>query len=164
MTTFEKILSDEQIKNTALLADQIWHQHFIGIIPEGQIDYMIEKFQSYRAIKAQLSDGYEYYGFFIDGVQAGYFGICEKPDNTLFLSKLYLKSEYRGNGYASKAFEFIKNKGRENGNTMVWLTVNKHNDPAIEVYRHWGMKIIRSEVTDIGNGYVMDDYVFGAEL
>ena len=59
MLTFEKILSDEQIKNTALLADQIWHQHFIGIIPEGQIDYMIEKFQSYRAIKAQLSDGYE---------------------------------------------------------------------------------------------------------
>lgn len=47
---------------------------------------------------------------------------------------------------------------------MVWLTVNKHNDPAIEVYRHWEMKIIRSEVTDIGNGYVMDDYVFGAEL
>lgn len=65
MLTFEKILSDEQIKNTALLADQIWHQHFIGIIPEGQIDYMIEKFQSYRAIKAQLSDGYEYYGFLL---------------------------------------------------------------------------------------------------
>lgn len=164
MLTFEKILSDEQIKQTAALANEIWHQHFSGIISDGQIDYMVKKFQSYESLKSQIEAGYEYYGFFIDGSQAGYFGICEKPDNTLFLSKLYLKKEYRGRGYASKAFDFIRNIGRKNGNTMVWLTVNKHNDPTIEVYKHWGMEIIRTEVTDIGNGYVMDDYVFGLEL
>lgn len=164
MLTFEKITSDDQIRQTAEIANEIWHQHFSSILSTEQIDYMVEKFQSYPALKNQIDSGYEYYAFIIDGVQAGYFGICEKPDNTLFLSKLYLKKEYRGNSYASKAFEFIKNIGRQNGNTMVWLTVNKYNDSSIAVYKHWGMEIIRDEVTDIGGGFVMDDYVFGLRL
>ena len=47
---------------------------------------------------------------------------------------------------------------------MIWLTVNKHNNGTIAVYKKFGMKIIRSQVTDIGNGFVMDDYVFGYDI
>ncbi len=122
---------------------------------------MLDNFQSEAAITEQIkTDGYEYYNFVLDGVPIGYFGICEKDNNTLFLSKLYLKKEYRGNGYALKAFEFIKDIARKNGNTNVWLTVNKHNYDTIAIYKKFGMEIIRSEITDIDNGYVMDDYVF----
>ena len=49
----------------------------------------------------------------------------------------------------------------EKGCNMIWLTVNKRNDDSIAIYKKFGMEIIRSEVTDIGNGYVMDDFVFG---
>lgn len=164
MVTFEKITDDERLSKNAVLANEIWHEYFSSLLSAEQIDYMVEKFQSYRAMKAQLAEGYSYYGIMSEGEQVGYFGICEKPDNTLFLSKLYLKKEHRGKGYASQAFEAIKNIGRENGNTMVWLTVNKHNDHSIDVYRHWGMEFIRSEVTDIGSGFVMDDHVFGYRL
>ena len=47
---------------------------------------------------------------------------------------------------------------------MIWLTVNKRNDDSIAIYKKFGMEIIRSEVTDIGSGYVMDDYVFGYHM
>lgn len=164
MLSFEKIQTDERLENTAALADEIWRQHFSSILSAEQIDYMLEKFQSFSAMKAQIADGYEYYGFYLDTEQIGYFAICEKPDNTLFLSKLYLRQEHRGKGYASEAFELIKNIGRKSGNSMLWLTVNRHNGNSIAVYKRWGMEVIRTEVTDIGSGFIMDDYVFGLKL
>ena len=41
----------------------------------------------------------------------------------------------------------------------MYLTVNKYNEHAIDVYKHYGFKIVDSVVTDIGNGFVMDDYI-----
>ncbi len=164
MSMFEKILFDNQIEETANLANEIWHQHFEGIISTEQIDYMLEKFQSFDAIKGQISEGYEYYGIFQNGKEIGYFGICKKDDNSLFLSKLYIKQEYRGKGYASQAFEFIKNIGRQNGNTKLWLTVNVNNAETINIYKHWGMQIAKTQLADIGNGFFMDDYIFDLEF
>lgn len=164
MLTFEKVTTKESIKKTAELAKEIWNNYFITIISQGQIDYMIDKFQSERALTEQIKSGYEYYNFVLDGEIIGYFAVCPKEDNTLFLSKLYLQKNHRGKGYARKAFEFIKDIARKNEYTMIWLTVNKHNDDTIEIYKKFGMEIIRSEVTDIGSGYVMDDFVFGYKM
>lgn len=161
MLTFEKVNTQESIRKTADLAKEIWNNYFITIITQSQIDYMIDKFQSEMSMTEQIKSGYEYYNFVLDGEIIGYFAVCPKEDNTLFLSKLYLKKAYRGNGYARKAFEFIKQLAKEKDSNMIWLTVNKHNDDSIAIYKKFGMEIIRSEVTDIGSGYVMDDFVFG---
>ena len=53
---------------------------------------------------------------------------------------------------------------RSQGLHSVYLTVNKYNTGSIEVYRHLGFEIADSAVTDIGNGYVMDDYIMQREL
>lgn len=164
MLTFEIVKTKDEIAETARLAEEIWNQHFITIISKGQIDYMLEKFQSEKAMTQQISEGYTYYNFVLDNIIIGYFVICPKEDNTLFLSKLYLKQEYRGNGYARQAFEFIKKLAKDKGFQMIWLTVNKHNDDTVAVYKKLGMEVIRTEVTDIGNDYVMDDFVFGYKL
>ncbi|MBR1723981.1 MAG: GNAT family N-acetyltransferase, partial [Ruminococcus sp.] len=57
--------------------------------------------------------------------------------------KLYLHKSGRGRGYASLMFERIKEIARERGLGSVWLTVNRHNDSSVAVYRHWGMEVIR---------------------
>ena len=44
------------------------------------------------------------------------------------------------------------------GCDSVYLTVNKKN-PVRKMYEYMGFKIVKSVVTDIGEGYVMDDYV-----
>ena len=36
---------------------------------------------------------------------------------------------------------------------------NKNNTKTLDIYKHLGFEIVREEVTDIGEGYVMDDYV-----
>ena len=38
--------------------------------------------------------------------------------------------------------------------------MNKYNADTIAVYEKLGFELLRSEVTDIGNGYVMDDFVY----
>ena len=96
-TTFKakKAETDSQVREIADLAKIIWNEHFTPIIGQKQVDYMVEKFQSYPALKEQLADGYEYYQIFDDGEFCGYTGIHPGKDNRLFLSKLYIKNRLR---------------------------------------------------------------------
>ena len=48
--------SDEDIRALATLASEIWHEYFVSIITEEQIDYMVEKFQSYPALKKAIEE------------------------------------------------------------------------------------------------------------
>lgn len=153
-------VKNSEIPELAALAKEIWNQHFPPIIGQEQVDYMVEKFQSEKAMTEQIEKGYEYYFIQSDGENAGYFGIEPQDDGSLFLSKLYIKISHRKKGYARQAFEYIKEICRLRGLKSVWLTVNKHNDNTIAVYKKFGMEVIRSQVCDIGNGFVMDDYVF----
>lgn len=151
--------TDEQLLSVSRLADEIWHEYFPCILTAGQIDYMVEKFQSFPAMKNQVSSGYSYYIISRNGEYLGYTAICPEEDG-LFLSKLYLKKEYRGKGYARQAFEFLKKLCARRGYKFIRLTVNKYNADTIAVYERLGFELLRSEVTDIGNGYVMDDFVY----
>lgn len=161
---FCKVISEKDIKELASIANEVWHQHFATILTLDQIDYMVEKFQSEHAMTKQInSDGYEYYFLQLDGKNIGYTGIREDEDK-LFLSKLYILKEYRGNGYSSRAFEFLQSICKERGLHAIWLTVNRYNDHTIEVYKKKGFKILRTQVADIGNGYVMDDYIMEKDL
>ena len=55
------------------------------------------------------------------------------------------------------------NKIKELANRKpIRLTVNKYNKNSIAAYRKWGFKIIDSVVTDIGSGFVMDDFIMQA--
>lgn len=161
MEKFEIIkVNSSDIKELAAIADEIWHQHFPSILTNEQIDYMVEMFQSEKALNEQIKNGYEYYFMNVDGKNQGYFGIQPQSDGTLFLSKLYLRASQRKKGFARKAFEFMKNLCNQRNYTSIWLTVNKQNSDTIAVYDRFGMKIIRNQVSDIGNGFVMDDYVY----
>lgn len=145
----------EEIRTLAELASEIWHEYWPCILTPEQIDYMVENFQSENAIKEQIAnENYTYYFLITDGKVAGYTGISDKGEY-LFLSKLYIKKEFRHQGIGRKAFEEIKNLGFN----RIQLTVNKYNKNTIDAYLKYGFKIIDEAVTDIGNGFVMDDYI-----
>ena len=158
---FEPVRNGEQIKEMTDLADEIWHEYFVTILSPDQIDYMVEKFQSAGAVKKQIADqGYQYYMLKLSGRLIGYTGIVEQPqEKRLFLSKLYLEKPFRGRGYASRTFEFLEELCRQKGLSAIWLTVNRFNDHTIRVYEKKGFVKVRTQAADIGNGYLMDDYI-----
>lgn len=156
---FKPVKKQLDIKRLASLAKSIWEEYFVCILTNQQISYMIEKFQSETALKEYITlKGYEYYFICNEKGEIGYFGIHDEGES-LFLSKLYLKEDMRGKGIASKAFNFIEDICKIRGIKSIWLTVNKYNTHSIAVYNAKGFKIIDSEITPIGNGFVMDDYI-----
>ena len=107
METFIEV-QRENIKELAQLADNIWHEYWGIILTPEQIDYMIEKFQSEKAINEQYNnENYTYYFINQNGKNIGYFGISKKK-NYLFLSKLYISKGFRSKGIGRRAFEKIK--------------------------------------------------------
>jgi GNAT superfamily N-acetyltransferase len=153
----EEVSTETQIETVAQLAHEIWNQHFTPIIGKAQVDYMVEKFQSKRAISEQIASGYSYYLLRADGDYFGYTGICAKEDE-LFLSKLYLRASQRGKGHGRKVVEFLEDLARDKGLGKITLTVNKNNTDTIKAYEKFGFVNLGVLVQDIGNGFVMDDY------
>lgn len=158
-----KAESEHALHEIADLADIIWHEHFTPIIGSGQVEYMLEKFQSFPALKEQVLNGYEYYQLYSGGKFCGYCGV--HPENgKLFLSKLYIRKEARGQHLATKAFAFLRQLCLERNLSAIWLTCNKYNSTTLAVYRHLGFQVIDTQEADIGNGYIMDDYIMEYQL
>ncbi|MGN0622047.1 MAG: GNAT family N-acetyltransferase [Porcipelethomonas sp.] len=162
MIIIREVKTDDEIAATAALAEEIWHQHFTPIIGADQVKYMISKFQSAEAIKKQImTQGYTYLNAFEGDERTGYTGFC-RDGNRMFLSKLYVRKEHRGKGISRLMLnDIIK---RSEGLEGIYLTVNKHNDRTIEIYKHMGFRMIDKAVTDIGCGFVMDDYIFQLDI
>lgn len=154
-----RINSETDIVLLASLADEIWREHYLSILTKDQIDYMIDKFQSADAMTHQIiNQGYEYYFITVCGEEIGYTGICKDVDK-LFLSKLYIKKEFRGNRYASEVFKQLQQICVNRRLKAIWLTVNRYNEESVAIYKKMGFKVIRTRVADIGQGYVMDDFI-----
>ena len=142
------------------MASAVWHEAYAGIVSEDQIDYMLAKFQSAEAIKNQISEGLTYEIARRDGKDAGYIGYKFDGDE-LFVSKIYvmepLRKEGVGKALLLRAFE----AGRCGGSKRMRLTVNKNNSKAIAFYEAMGLEKMSELRTDIGEGFVMDDFVMG---
>ena len=165
MLSIEKVKNISELHEIAVLAEEIWHECFVGIISAEQIDYMVEKFQSFGAMKNQTeTQDYYYMSVRFDGTLCGYIGVKPENDDRFFLSKLYLHKSARGKGTASLMLAKVFEEARKTGKKSVYLTVNKYNVHAVDVYKKTGFVITDSVVTDIGNGFVMDDYIMEYKL
>lgn len=135
----------------------IWNEHYGNILSSSQIKYMLDKFQSFSAMKNQEEDGYQYYILYNDGF-VGYFAIQNRFDE-LFLSKLYILRKHRRKGYSKKVIDFLVDYSTNHNQERITLTVNRENLLAIEAYKHLNFKTVRQKKTDIGNGFYMDDHI-----
>ena len=153
------------VKKTAELAKEIWNEHFVPMIGQAQVDYMLDQFQSIPAISDQIEHGYRYFLVNENKQLAGYFAVLVKEsEGELFLSKFYLKSSHRGKGLGRKMFEFIEKLALKEQLCTITLTTNKKNFKTIEIYKKLGFQVTNSPVTDIGQGFVMDDYRMAKHL
>ena len=152
--------SDSQVYEIASLADEIWHEHYGKILCTEQIDYMVDKFQSPSAITNDIRQGgYIYYLARHGETPAGYCAFRpEEHEKAVFVSKIYVKKEFRGKGLATRFLDNVLTVAEQLNCQKLWLTVNKENTGSIAAYEKLGFVIEDAMVTDIGSGFVMDDY------
>jgi len=159
MIEIVRVVTVSQIEAVAILAAEIWREHYTPIIGADQVEYMLEKFQSPVAVRTQIDANDLVYYLLYNGQQpAGYFAIQVRSDE-VFLSKLYVARPSRKLGLARMAIDFIKSLAADNCLKRVSLTINKNNSESLAAYERLGFKKEKAVVTDIGNGFYMDDFV-----
>ncbi len=149
--------SEVDYKKISELADIIWREHYITIISEAQIDYMLDKFNSPEAIQSQMNQGALFYIIRYQDIPVGYVAVKKETDY-LFLSKLYVLSSYRGKKIGKAAMQHVNDLAISFHLKAIKLHVNKYNTNSILAYEKLGFVKTRALVSDIGNGFVMDDY------
>ncbi len=120
--SFEKVADGSGISRVAGAACNIWRECFRDLISSQQIEYMVDRFQSQHAIEGQIADGYTYEILRCCDSDIGFIGYQTQGDR-MFLSKLYLRAEYRGLGFAYGAFRHLADISIEKGLRSIYLTV-----------------------------------------
>ena len=161
---FVKIKNKKQAERAAQLAKEIWEEYYPTIITQEQIHYMIDTFQSTKAIERQIQEGMQYYLAISNEDEIGYLAYATEKNSSLFLSKIYIKRNFRNRGKGREMFAFILGQAQKQKLKTVRLTVNKNNTASVEKYLKMGFTITDSVVKDIGNGFYMDDYVMAYEI
>lgn len=144
------------------LAKRSWENAYAEILSEEQMEYMLSEMYSELEIGSHLQNPNYHYYLIIDDNHDSYEGFIgyehNYEDKTTKLHRIYLVPESKGKGFGKGALLFLNEKVSENGNTRIILNVNKYN-AARNFYESQGYKVYDEGVFDIGNGFVMDDFL-----
>lgn len=159
MTLFQKA-TEKDILLIRELAEKSWNAAYNNILSEAQIDYMLFEMYSSEMISIQIkSANYHYYLIMIKDQAVGFIGFeFHYEEKTTKLHRIYLLPEAKGKSLGKKAVEFLKEKVALSADHRIILNVNKDNT-AKNFYEAQGFKVYEEAVFDIGNGFVMDDYL-----
>lgn len=141
------------------LAHEIWHAHYPGIISKAQIDYMLAQRYTADSIRASL-DSTCWLGAWQGLVMNGFaHALADDQTSTWKLDKLYVHPDHQRTGIGQALLERVKQYACEAGATRLVLRVNRHNTVALAAYAKYGFRRYGADVLNIGNGFVMDDYL-----
>lgn len=143
------------------VAELTWPISYAGIISPEQIRYMLDLMYSESKIEAAITDPNQ--AFWLaeeNGKVVGFCGIEHEYPEAGFtrIHKLYILPETQGSGLGKILIDQVEREAKKQGNTRLHLNVNKQNN-AVGFYQKHGFAVDHEEVLDIGNGYVMDDYI-----
>lgn len=147
------------------LARKIWPVTYGAILSKPQLDYMINRFYSENALSQLMDKGHVFY--LAKEKKENFVGFLSYEINSAprktKIHKIYVLPETQGTGLGRQFIELVKEKAKENNQKTIFLNVNKYNS-ALHFYTKLGFSIVNDEVIDIGEGYVMDDYVMEIEI
>ncbi len=147
----------KDIKMISVMAERIWRAHYVLIIGNEQVDYMLEKMYSANSLAEQMADGQQFFIASVANQPIGYLSISKKNESEFFMHKFYMEMKEQGKGYGKKIFAELLLRFPEL-KTMK-LQVNRMNYKTINFYFRLGFVIEEAKKFDIGNGYFMDDFV-----
>ena len=153
-------VNEKNIHLVQPLAKEIWNECYKDLLSQDQINYMIDMMYNNDKVNEGIENNEIWEILKIDNVPSGYLHYKLDENNTIFLSKIYLKESNQTKGIGQLMLNRVVDFAKEKGAKAVHLTVNKHNAKAIRFYEKNGFKNMESKTFDIGNGYIMDDYIY----
>ena len=149
------------IADVATLAARVWWAHYPGIISDAQIEFMLRQRYDAAVLRADLALDGVWWDLLIAGDRLAAFAnsLLSGEPGEMKLDKLYVDPQLQRGGLGGVLIEHVAARAAAQGCKRLILAVNKGNAKAIAAYRKRGFRIGESVVKDIGNGFVMDDYI-----
>lgn len=160
-----RALKREELSIVRELAHAIWPDTFKAILSQEQIQYMLNWMYDLKQLENQFGQGHQFYVAEIDKTPVGFIGIePNHPEKGITkIHKIYILPNKQGLGIGKKLIEFIRVHALQSKMKGLLLNVNRFNK-AVDFYKEIGFEILFEENIDIGNGYLMEDYVMGLEI
>ena len=140
-----------------------WPDTFGAILSKEQISYMLEMMYSTDSLTEQTSKkGHQ---FLIVKDETKHLGYASYELNYKGLSKtkIHILPEAQGKGVGKLLMNSITDIARENQDRILSLNVNRDNT-AFDFYKNIGFEKVGEENIDIGDGFLMEDFIMDKKL
>ena len=154
------------IKQIQNIVNITWPITYGEILSKEQLDYMLGLFYSTEALNEQYNKKIQlFYMIDEDETNIGFIGIEHNYNGEAVtkIHKIYLLPETQGKGIGKKVIDEIGKLASENNSTALSLNVNRFNS-ALGFYKKIGFEVKEEVDIEIGNGYLMEDYVMEKKL
>lgn len=147
------------------IAAVTWDATYKSILAQEQLEYMMDMMYSSKAIEEQMQLKGHHFIIAEENSTALAFASYELNyrSETTKIHKLYVLPDTHGKGLGKKLLTVIENAARANTNDKIVLNVNRFN-PALNFYLKVGFANMGEDNIDIGNGYLMEDYLMQKQL
>ena len=153
-------LHKEELERVQKLAHLTWPDTFKEILSPEQIEYMLNWMYNVETLSQQLDAGHVFYVLVNQGEDVGFIGV--QPNYPTVketkLHKIYVLPSCQGKGVGLILMKKAEEIARTSSADYLVLNVNRYNK-ATDFYKKIGFEITKEEDIDIGNGYLMEDYV-----
>ena len=147
------------------IAKLTWPDTFKEILSTAQIEYMLDWMYNLETLKQQVEEGQLFYMLTHNDIDIGFIGVQNDFPVTgeTKLHKIYVQPSLQGTGAGRLLMEKVEKLARGNQSDFLVLNVNRYNK-AKDFYIKLGFDISYEEDIDIGNGFLMEDYVMKKRL
>jgi ribosomal protein S18 acetylase RimI-like enzyme len=154
-------VTEADVAALVALAREIWYAHYPAIIGAAQIEYMLGQRYNPETLRAELQRSGLWWDKLVVGAEmAGFASYFLAPEaGAMKLDKLYVHPRHQRRGHGGLMIARACRVAHAEGCRRLMLAVNKNNRPAIDAYLKHGFHVAAAAVKDIGDGFVMDDYI-----
>jgi ribosomal protein S18 acetylase RimI-like enzyme len=150
----------------ATLARVVWQDAYPEIISQEQIDFMLEqRYNTPRLLEELAMPGVWWDRAAVNGQLAAFASsMLTGTAGEIKLDKLYVDPAQQRLGLGGRLIAQVTTRAQSLGCDTLILAVNKRNERAIAAYRKHGFIVRDSVSINIGNGFVMDDFIMAKSL
>lgn len=156
---------EEDIEVIQTLARETWPTAYAEIISIEQIEYMLDKMYNKGELLSQLQKGHTFLIAEDGSRDVGFagFSVIDSDKHIYKLHKLYVLPDAHGKGLGKILINEVVNQVKDAGGLALQLNVNRDNKAA-DFYKKAGFIIKETVDLNIGNGFLMNDYVMEKQL
>jgi ribosomal protein S18 acetylase RimI-like enzyme len=155
----------KDIPSIQKIAFDTWPSAYGDILEQSQIDYMLDLMYNKAVLEKQMNESQTFLIIRDGDIDMAFVSFETDYDGQAQtkIHKIYITPDAQGKGLGKILIEETESQAIKRRNNKLLLNVNRQNKARF-FYEKLGFKIAYTEDIEIGNGYLMIDYVMVKEI